>query len=142
MVMNEDEEHAAAAMIRQHAEQRAVQALERADEAIAAPRPWAGAGDEWAQGIPLAEPVTTKRAPAAASVNKVRMQTAPSPPSDASRPVRTDVFELVLRKLIDGERRHARELQAPLLERLTDLEARLAKAEGRVAELENRKGKK
>jgi predicted ATPase len=126
---------------------RAAEAIERADDLIAAPRYGAESAAEYEKlARERAEPFVTKRAPEV--VRKVRTQ-EPAPaaaPADRTPFVRAGMLEDLLRKIIQIERRKTEDQIAAALAganaRIVDLESRLARAESRVADVESKRAKK
>lgn len=110
------------------AAERAAAALDRADAALAAPRPWQGAADAYeamAREAREREPDTARPSPS-------RAAPSPSPPAAADdgeaafegRPVRMGVMTRVLTQLVNEEREHAAQIIAALEARLAALETK------------------
>ncbi|MCC3247436.1 hypothetical protein LG047_19285 [Methylocystis sp. WRRC1] len=115
------EEEAVADAIRERAEERAAAALDRADAALSAARPFAGAADHWGRE---GDGATVPQSPAPS-----RAAPAPSPApatlaDEDAAPVRMGVLVAVLRDAILRERVHAAQIIAGLERRIEALETK------------------
>lgn len=161
MVTIEDEGQGVAGELAPH-ELRALQALASADEALAAPRPWAESAAEWEREAREArerEPDTARTAPRPSPafdgaafgdkiVDVVRehidRKTAPIVDRLAALESRRSAFdgEAFGDAVVDAVKGYVARANAPLLARISELEARLAAAEGRLAGVENKAKKR
>ncbi|WP_227964272.1 hypothetical protein [Methylocystis sp. WRRC1] len=132
--MIEDEEQAEPRALAPH-ELRALQALGRAEQTLATPRPWPGAADEWARDAREREPAASGQHRPAPS------RPMPAPPATLADDdgdngfVRTGVLLMLLQGVIVREREHAAQI-------IADLERRVVALESRAAGGETKKGRK
>jgi hypothetical protein len=127
--------------VRERVKERAAAALALADEALARDRPYAGAGDAWAAGMPQEGLDNVKSSPAASP--------SPAPPPRVlTRRDGDNMMKAVGRAWAEEQRdREALEKRtndqlAAMAARLVQLEARLASAESRLTQAENTKAKR